>query len=273
MTVNELGGAALRLWQGVGLTAWFLIEGPYSRTDLPGMRDYDRNEIQALSEVGTPADDGIFADLAATEGGRSNPTFAQMRDIITPDRRVWMERFLDIDLRNAWEGTLRKTAVAYHRHIAEKSKAPTAKRFASIAGGDANRWFGGSLAGVAGALGVAAPPAPTRCPRVMPKDPEQFAIRLFERLNGAPYTLPPSWKEDARVRERHNGMSSLCQACVHYIEIQEATGEPPTLAAYSRKKFQHHSATLADDIDVAWEIYQQAIQDTLDATDERRQSA
>ena len=127
VTVNELGGAALRLWQGVGLTAWFLIEGPYSRTDLPGMRDYYRNEIQALSEVGTPADDGIFADLAATEGGRSNPTFAQMRDIITPYRRVWMERFLDIHLRNAWEGTLRKTAVAYHRHIAEKSKAPTAE--------------------------------------------------------------------------------------------------------------------------------------------------
>ena len=46
-----------------------------------------------------------------------------------------------------------------------------------------------------------------------------------------------------------------------------------TLAAYSRKKFQYYSATLADDIDVAWEIYQQAIQDTLDATDERRQSA
>ena len=113
-------------------------------------------------------------------------------------------------------------------------------------------------------MGRAAPPAPTRGPRLIPADPDQFALDVFVRLNKGPYTLPPSWKEDAIERERHNAVSSLAEACVYYLEVQEAAGQPPTINEFGRQKFGYYSRVLADDINVAWEIYQYAIQETVD---------
>jgi hypothetical protein len=189
-------------------------------------------------------------------------TFEQLRDIITPHRRAWMKDHLETHLRGQWEPELRATAEAYHRHIAEKSKPPTVKQFAALAEKVTNRWFGGSLASVAGAFGVSALPAPTRGPRLVPDDPDGLAMRVFEKLYG-PYRMAPSWSEDANERARHNALSSLAEASVHYLEIAEATGEPPTLATFGRPKFIYSSAPLSADADEAWEIYQRAVEESI----------
>ena len=63
----EAFGPALKFWHGCALTAWFLCEGPYSRTDLPGIESYHRKELDVLGELGTPIDAGLFAGLVAAE--------------------------------------------------------------------------------------------------------------------------------------------------------------------------------------------------------------
>jgi hypothetical protein len=291
-TLSEIGGAALRFWNGVSLTAWFLCEGPYSRTDLEGLRQYLHRDIDELAAAGTPINESLFAELLAAQKKYGTPqegamglaiaigvdgsvscgsserkqapavTFEQLRDIITPHRRAWMKDHLDTHLRGQWEPELRATAEAYHRHIAEKSKPPTIKQFAALAEKVTNRWFGGNLASVAGVFGVSAPPPPTRGPRLVPNDPDALAMRVFEKLYG-PYRMPPSWREDENERARHNALSSLAAASVHYLEIAEATGEPPSLATFGRTKFTYSSAPLSADADEAWKIYQRAVEESL----------
>ncbi len=39
-------GPALRFWHGVGLTTWFVTEGPYSRTDLSGLEKYHVRDLK-----------------------------------------------------------------------------------------------------------------------------------------------------------------------------------------------------------------------------------
>lgn len=63
----ESFGPALKFWQGCALTAWFLCEGPYSRTDLAGIESYHRQELDALSNLGTPVDRRLFSELVAAE--------------------------------------------------------------------------------------------------------------------------------------------------------------------------------------------------------------
>src|SRR5262249_8830170 len=45
----ETFGPALRFWHGCALTAWFLCEGPSSRTDLAGLATYYRRELAELN--------------------------------------------------------------------------------------------------------------------------------------------------------------------------------------------------------------------------------
>ncbi len=110
-TLAEAFGPGLRFWHGCALTAWFLCEGPYSRTDMAGLAEYHRAELAALAELGTPADPALFRQLGApvplreettdvasdwgtlrmtmmTSFGQRRPGFERLRDIITAARRV-----------------------------------------------------------------------------------------------------------------------------------------------------------------------------------------
>ena len=60
-------GPALRFWHGCALTAWFLCEGPYSRADMAGLKDYHRRDLAELEDLGTPVDRDTFAELVAAE--------------------------------------------------------------------------------------------------------------------------------------------------------------------------------------------------------------
>lgn len=288
--LSDAFGPALRFWEGAALTAWFLCEGPYSRTDIDGLANYHHRELETLNELGCPVGGELFRELREAEQRYGAPEhgtgltitisislfgdddrekephvrFEQLRDIITRHRRAWAEQYLDRYLRSRWELELRAAAEDYHRHAAEKGKPPTLKQFAKLAAPEANQWFGGDLTGIYGALGLRAPAAPTRAPRLVPRDPDGFATRLYERLRGEPYRLPPSWKEDGSERERHNNFTALAGMCVEYLQLEEALGESPELKVFGRQKFTYRSSVLSDDPEEAWRLYSRAVHDVLD---------
>jgi hypothetical protein len=49
--MGETFGPALSFWHGCGLTAWFICEGPYSRTDIQGMPVYYHRQLTALVKL------------------------------------------------------------------------------------------------------------------------------------------------------------------------------------------------------------------------------
>ncbi len=158
----ESFGAALKFWQGASLTAWFLCEGPYSRTDMAGLAGYHADALEQLGALGCPIDPALFAELIEGESrlGPEEPTkvdttsvevspgtsfemtlsttmrrpgFEGLRDIITRHRRAWAERYLASYLKARWDGELRLAARHHAEAIAAKGKPPTAKQFAKHA--------------------------------------------------------------------------------------------------------------------------------------------
>jgi hypothetical protein len=59
----EAIGPALTFWQGCALTAWFVCEGPYSRTDIPGLESYYEAQLTELSKIGCPVAPSLFSEL------------------------------------------------------------------------------------------------------------------------------------------------------------------------------------------------------------------
>ncbi len=280
----ECLGPAVRFWNGAALTAWFLCVGPYSRTSLEGLAEYHDRELAQLAELEAPVDPALFKDLIAAEerygvpehggglsititigfaerggGDEKHVDFETLREIITAHRRAWSERYLDDYLRRRWESELREAGEAYHRSAAERGREPTLKQFAKLAVEPANHWLGGDIAALYGTLGLKAPAAPSRAARLVPADPDSFAAKLYREMRGRASELPPSWKEDPEERRRWNDFQSLAGQCVKYLQIQEASGEQPTLAQFGRQQFTYRSAVLSDDLDEAWERYSQAI--------------
>lgn len=286
-------GPALRFWEGAALTAWFLCEGPYSRTDIEGMPDYYEGTLNALTDLGCPIDGDLFTELRDAEtrfgkpragggslqltitlsftgadredrrGETSQVRFEQLRDIVTRHRRTWAAQYLDTYLRSRWELQLRGVASGYHRHAAETSKAVTLKRFARLAEAETNQWFGGDITGAYAVIGLKAPDRPTRAQRLVPRDPDGFATRLYERLRGEPYRPAPAWKEDEEARARHNAFTDLAGLCVPYLQLEEALGERPELKTFGRSRVQHRYFVLSDDIQDAWRIYSDVVHTVL----------
>ncbi len=63
----EAFGPALRFWEGTALTAWFVCEGPYSRTDMHGLETYHRETLKQLERLGTPVESAVFEELKRAE--------------------------------------------------------------------------------------------------------------------------------------------------------------------------------------------------------------
>jgi hypothetical protein len=174
-------GSALKFWHGCALTAWFLCEGPYSRTDMAGLAKYHRGDLEDLKTLGCPVDGNAFNELLAAERKLGTPQplyeklsteeirpgisftmqmsrgsrrggFEGLRDIITRERRAWSEKYLDIYLRARWESEINRVAEEYHTIIADKGKPPIARRFARIAEDATNHWFGGDISSLYAAL-------------------------------------------------------------------------------------------------------------------------
>src|SRR5262249_19550016 len=63
----ETLGPATTFWHGVTLTAWYVCEGPYSRTPLSGLQAYHERDLAALTDAGTPIHLSLFDELIQAE--------------------------------------------------------------------------------------------------------------------------------------------------------------------------------------------------------------
>jgi len=151
--MGETFGPALAFWHGCALTAWFVCEGPFSRTDIPGLSAYHARHLSALRDLATPVDEHLFEELNEAEGhlgpavpiersvsstdlgngvsvsmrvgmGSRRSGFEKLRNIITGYRRDWGRRYLASYLRGRWEQDLGEPARNYAQTIADTGKPP-----------------------------------------------------------------------------------------------------------------------------------------------------
>jgi hypothetical protein len=293
-------GPALRFWDGAGLTAWFVSEGPTSRTDMAGLEKYHERDLHALDALGCPVDKRLFPELIAAENklGKPEPIadpehsssinaggitismtmnvgsrrsgFERLRDIVTAHRRAWAAQFLDTYLRARWEGEIRSAAREYNRHIEVKRKAPTAKQFAKFADTPTNHWFGGDVSLLYAAFGEKSPVA-TQHIHLLPPDAEGFALRVFHALGGTKTKWSAyAYETDGPERERrqaewnaHWKRKELAEASIRYVQLREAFGRQPSVTEFGRSKFEYWGAVLHDDPAQAWETYAKAVDSLL----------
>jgi len=275
-------GPALSFWHGCALTAWFICEGPYSRTDLPGMEHYYRRELEALAEAGLSVDRSFFAELVDAEqrlgppvpivtevsehevapgivirtsmsSGSRQDGFEILRDIVTSHRRCWAGAHLDGYLRSRWEPQLRTVAWEHSRWVAAKGKGPTLKQFAKFAAPAANAWFGGNLGDLFGAVGEKPPVKPQRV-ALMPPNRVALAALVFNSLGGEPVAGEDAWRNRERY-DRQAAIRRLADEAPRYIQLQEALDRPPSI-----KEMRADSWRWPDGIEAIWPYYAEIVE-------------
>jgi hypothetical protein len=282
----ETFGPALGFWQSCALTAWFICEGPYSRTDMGGLAHHERRELSALKEMNAPVDERMFEELIKAEGrlgpaepitdrstssdvgygititmsvssGSRRKGFESLRDIITRHRQAWAEQHLERYLRSLWETEIGNAARAFNLLLGEKGgKAPTLKQFAKAATPSTNHWFGGDVSALYGAIGEKCPAAPQRS-ALMPKDKERFVRLIMERLPSLQYELYEGRMSDEVTQDY--ARKELAELGLRYVQLEEALSRPPEMKEL-RDKFTYRSRVLAADDDEAWQIYVRAVE-------------
>ncbi len=230
----ESMGRALHFWNGLALTAWFVAEGPSSRTDMKNAEEYYGDDLQVLAAMKCPVDRKVFDELIAGEAalGPQEPIdqhaertrerssgirsllglgitismeivtnrgfrragFERLRDIVTRYRQAWTDQYFETYLRTLWESELREVAREYNKLFEVKRKAPTIKQFAKFTVEPTNRWFGGDVSQLYRALGEKSPVAPVRR-RILTERPARFAQRVFAAIGGA----PTKWEDLAKT--------------------------------------------------------------------------
>lgn len=283
-------GPALRFWHGAALTAWFLCEGPYSRTDMAGLADYHAADIDELAALGTPFDLRLFDELKRAEAELPEPQpiydsepesidvghgislsvglstrgrregFETLRDIISRYRRDWTAQHLDAYLTTVWQTQLREAGRDYNRFVAERGKPPTAKQFAKEAVSATNHWFGGDLSALYTAIGEKSPVAPVRA-TLVPRDRVGFARQVFDNLGGRPFTRHTfaasreNTRAQAAEQTRYWRLRNLAEDSLRFIQLEEALGEPPTLDQFGKREFSNIAAEVWSDVDKGWQLY------------------
>ncbi|MFL5704029.1 MAG: hypothetical protein ACJ8AG_14515 [Ktedonobacteraceae bacterium] len=295
MALAETMGPALKFWHETALTAWFLCEGPSSRTNMVGLAEHQRREIKALKELGTPLDSQLFDELVkaeknlgpsqpltqnsstgtgksgisitiTTSSGARREGFERLRDIITLYRRVWAEKHLNHYLHTRWETEIREAGRVYNHLLSEMSKAPTAKQFAKVAALATNHWFGGDLSGLYGAIREKSPVQPQQC-KILPTDGVAFAFSVFQALGGNPYFRQEhphgsgqnyqAWRQEW---DRNAQLSELAGLSFWYIQLEEGLGHPPDMKEFGQSKFTQLCTVVSGEADKAWHMYTEVIE-------------
>lgn len=277
----ETFGPIIKFWDGCALTAWFVCEGPYSRTDMSGLAHYHRREVAELEAAGTPIDPHLFADLIEAEkqlgpprdiedpssttdyglfsvrisvsSGSKRSGFEKLRDTVTRHRRVWSEKYLKAYLKSRWEREITEAGRAYNLLVQNKGgRVPTAKQFAKAAILATNHWFGGDVSGLYSALREKCPVEPQRIRR-MPEDVYAFARRLYESF--------PHHKDGQNYT---NYIEAIVGLAVRYIQMEEALGRLPAMNELG-KRFEDYSRALDDDAGEAWQVFINTIENVRNA--------
>ncbi len=284
--IAETFGPALSFWQSCALTAWFICEGPYSRTDMAGLAHHERRELHKLKEMKTPIDEKLFEELikgesrlgpeepitkdSSTTGvgyglsitmnisaGSRRKGFEILRDLITRHRRNWANEYLDSYLRFRWESEIREAAKAFHLLLGEKAgKAPTLKQFAKAATIATNHWFAGDVTGLYRTIGEKTPVEPTRS-ALMPADKAAFVRRVLEGLPSLQFEVYEGRVSDDSSQDYYR--KELAELAIKYVQLEEALGQPPEMKQLG-EKFTYRSGVLNPDQSEAWRIFSEAVQ-------------
>ena len=291
----EAFGPALSFWQGCALAAWFISEGPNSRTDMAHLAAHHSDDLKAMAELGCPVDKDFFKQLIAAEAklppaepmyeslgdeevdagdglglsisfsmsrGSRRGGFDGLRDLVTRGRREWAERYLAAYLRGRWESEVRRAGREYSRLTAEKGKPPTAKQYAKHGAEAANHWFAGDIAALMAALGEKSPIQPQR-QQLLPADRMQFVQTVYSALGGQPLRRrDPSDYEDVADHQKWRLMD-LAEQSIRFVQLQEVFGREPELAEFGRRKFEWIATEIWGDVDRGWAAYSQAIRAAL----------
>lgn len=282
----ETLGPALLFWQSCALTAWFICEGPYSRTDMAGLAHHERRELHELREMNTPVDEKLFDELIKGESrlgpeepitkdskttevgfglsitmsmsaGSRRKGFEILRDIITRHRRNWSDQYLESYLRSRWEAEIRESAKAFNLLLGEKGgKAPTLKQFAKAAALATNHWFAGDVSGLYRTIGEKTPVEPTRC-ALMPADKAAFVRRVLEGLPSLQFEVYEGRVSDDASQDYYR--KELAELAIRYVQLEEALGHPPEMKQLG-EKFTYRSGVLNLDESEAWNIFSEAVQ-------------
>lgn len=295
VAMAEAFGPALRLWQGCALTAWFLCEGPYSRTDMAGLEHYHRRELGDLETLGAPVDRRMFSDLVAAEGrlGPEEPTYMKsievkaapgltmqtgistgkrrqgfeiLRDVVTRYRRAWTERHLEGYLSACAKKEIHVAAEQFHRMTHQRSGTPpTLKQFAKFAQPPANHWFGGDASALFRAFGERSPVSPKRV-REMPEDAHLLVEYIYRTLGGTDegfqLFIADLKEREANVeRAQKNGATSrVANLALEYLQLQEALGRPPTLKEVGKGAFERKTGGLLHaDVEQAYACFEEIV--------------
>jgi len=262
---------------------------------MAGLAEYNRREIKALEELGTPIDVRIFEELVkaeerlglpepltqnsstvtgkngisitlTTNSGSRREGFERLRNIITRHRRSWAEKYLSQYLRLRWETEIRDAGHTYNLLLHEMGKAPTPKQFANKAALASNHWFGGDLSGLYGAIREKSPVQPRRI-AILPVDRVAFAFSVFQALGGNPmFRQEQAYKPGQDYQawrlkwDRNAQLSELADLSFWYIQLEEGLGHPPDLKEFGRGKFAQLCPAVSEDVDKAWSVYTKTIE-------------
>lgn len=282
----EAFGPALILWHEIGLTCWFVCEGPYARTQLPELRGRYSDQREALATMGFPVDDHLFTELTAAEhrlgperpyrtqqkevhvaagitltttfddGARRRDGFQILRDIVTHHRRTWADAYLQDYLRARWDSELRAVAREYSRRHAATGRTVTYKQFAKFASDAANHWFNGNLGAVYAAVGEVAPTTPRRHD-LLEGHPAAFLAAMSTGLRRLDNSDTTSWER-----------GKLAARALRYLQLQEALGRPPTEKEFGANQYRWD--IFNKDADRLWEQYVQIIEQARTTPQTRR---
>lgn len=279
----ETFGTALQFWHGSALTAWFVCEGPMSRTDMAGLAAYHQDALAELERMGCPIDSALFVELReaapqffvevapgirveiSRSMGTRRSSFERLRDIISRYRRAWADRSLDSYLRARWETEIREAARLHSLAIAQKGKPPTPKQFARHAVAATNHWFGGDLSAFYAAIGERSAVHPVQV-SLMPADRPGFVKSVFEALGGRPFEHKApvlSQKERcalAEEQDKHYRLGCLAEMSLRFIQLEEALGRTPETKEFGTPSFEHWIAVLSPDPQQAWERYAEVVE-------------
>ena len=248
----EAFGPALKVWHGIHLTAWFLTQGPYSRTDLKGLRSYYDHDLAELENISCPIPVEWLERIAEAQSSLAPPEqfgdrerieegpvalevffsrgtrrggFERVRDLIAQLRAEWTKRNMPAYLERRYARLRDDLASFYYRTSKDRGKPPTPTQFAHRAVDLANGWLGGSVQKAYTAAG-----APPQLDSTLVGHPNfrrlAFVNRMLEALSeGKKLTLDPmvpdygtSW-----------ALILLANDSLRFMQVEEVLGQTPEL--------------------------------------------
>lgn len=280
---------ALHFWHGVGLTLWFLTQGPASRTDFPGMPEYYREDVAMLAELECPVNPALFKELGKirvasrssnmytievrlTSSGvstSSGPTrddkqdraaarsFVQLQEVYLHHLEAWTAKYFERFWRNCYRQRVAECGRRYNRLREKKGIAPTPKQFATQdVVSTINQYFGGDYTRLLEALGEPVPKAVSirEGNLIVSLSALEEALREMARRQMT--------EDDAKLQ------NVLVSLGIRYCILWEGRGKPPTRSAFGSSYYyqeicQRFGKDASKNPAAAWDAFSFLIERTV----------